>query len=339
MSGKPNHNLIKNDTVGVCEWSHNEQNILDEELLTLQQQGKKVNDVALILKISSRFPTKSIQQITSRIKWCQIPSHSKPSWEDYCQNENYYLQLLEQQPQQCYNSRPQTIASTKDVCLPTTSTRSDNSDNRFRRRRYSIQGETSEDISPRIHKQRTRTNTSGDIGIQGIPPAPTQPIHKSSTSAIMIGSYNSAHSPRTYRSHSPVIFSVLQSSITNTINSLNQMSQDNESILNTLENQAKTSPSQMDGNLVVQFVNNANSIITQTKTLSSSILPFYSQVIELPNELKSIVYPIIQSDIGLQYIPEPLPRTTQSNTQRAMSLPCSNISPMSSVSGSIHISQ
>ncbi|EDR28638.1 hypothetical protein EDI_005360 [Entamoeba dispar SAW760] len=339
MSVKQNHNLIKNDTVGVCEWSHDEQTSLDKELLVLQQQGKKVNDITSILKISSGFPTKSIQQITSRIKWCQIPSHSRPSWEDYCQNENYYLQLLEQQTQQYYNSRPQTITTSKEVCLPTTSTRSDNTGNQFRRRRYSIQGETSEDVSPRIHKQRTRTNTSGDIGVQGIPQTPTQPVHKNSTSTIMIGSYNSTHSPRTYRSHSPFILSVFQSSITNTINSLNQMSQDNESILNTLENQAKNSSSQIDGNLVVQFVNNANSIITQTKTLSSSILPFYSQVIELPNELKSIVYPIIQSDIGLQYTPESIPQNIQPITQRAMSLPCSNISPMSSVSGSIHISQ
>ncbi|ELP95267.1 hypothetical protein EIN_430730 [Entamoeba invadens IP1] len=310
MSSKTSHNLIKNDTVGRCEWTKNEQQTLDEELFKMQQTGQQFDGITSILKISGRFPTKSIQQITSRIKWCQFPPNSRPVWDEYCQNEAFYLQRAEQQTQQpCYSPR------TKDVCLPST-TRSEASG--YRRRRYSVQeeGGTESQFRPNEFQQTTYS----------------QPL-QNVKSSIMIGTNNS-RSPRVYRPHSPVTFSVMQNTMANQQSNLHKLVEDNEIILTELERQANSPTATVDTAAILRFIENANAMIVQSKIFVQNTLPFFAKKLEIPSELTSNIFPFIQSDSGLQFIAESKASGASGRGLKAMSLPGRGPSAMSTSNGS-----
>ncbi|ELP94125.1 hypothetical protein EIN_185020 [Entamoeba invadens IP1] len=172
MRGSHNSgNIVKNDTACVCQWSPEEQLTLEEELYQIQQQNQDITDISSILKISSKFPSKSIQQITSRIKWLQMSQQIRPQWEVFCQNESFYIQKAKMMPQTTRFLSPRS--GPKDVYLPSTIQATEP----IRRRSYSMEEKTT--LSPR------------------------QP-------SIMIGSNNSQNSPRVYHAPPPVTFTIPQ---------------------------------------------------------------------------------------------------------------------------------
>ncbi|KAL7715490.1 Myb-like domain-containing protein [Entamoeba marina] len=325
---RSSHNLVKNDTVCLCEWTPNEQMVLEEELMRMQQAGQKFNDISSILKISGRFPSKSIQQITSRIKWCQIQPMNRPSWEEYCQNESFYTAKIEQQPQTSmmfFSPRQRTTSTgSKDIFMPM----ANKQENSFgqRKRSYSIQGEMSEDYSPR----NTSNSVCGELSQHYQPNATPQSIHKSSSAAILIGTH-SHNTPRIYRTHSPATYSV----VPNLMSSINQLSQDNERIMMSLEqqfqNQIRQNPNSshlFDLNALVSLINNFNQILNLSSSISTVPLPFFSGLLELPNEAKT-VNPFIQTQTGLRL----------STDQQTQILPCNSLSSVTPNNGSIQVSQ
>ncbi|KAL7712608.1 Myb-like domain-containing protein [Entamoeba marina] len=319
---RSSHNLVKNDTVRICEWSKNEQMILEGQLLKMQQEGQKVNDISSILKISGLFPSKSIQQITSRLKWIQIPYQSRPSWVDYSRNESFYAAYIEQQPTQkqqslmTFTPRQRTTSiGSKDIFLPMANRQEDVVGHR--KRSYSIQEEMSEDHSPRKITPRHQ-NT------------PTHGAHKSVGASIMIGT-SSPHTPRVYRPHSPTAHPVVQRSVPNMLSTISQITQENERLMVTLEsqfNQNKSGTQQIDMGTFTQIINNFNQILNMSGEVTHVPLPYFSGYLELPNELQN-VFPFVQTSIGLRFS---FDYQTQNYSFR-------NISPVSSPNSSTKLSQ
>ncbi|ELP83703.1 hypothetical protein EIN_468470 [Entamoeba invadens IP1] len=320
MAVKSKHNTIKNETLGICQWSQNEQQILEDELFRMQQAGQQFNGITSILKISGKFPSKTIQQITSRIKWCQIAPQTRPPWDDYCQNENFYTQRADQQTQSSFIS-----PRNREMYLPSTKPPFERDRDTTRRRRFSLQGENNTVETPRdyfvLSQAQGEYNTQSGLGGQ-------------KNNLILIGTNSSSHSPRVYRQHSPVTFNVMQSTGVNTQNYLNKLLEENDTILNNLERQATSPGGNVDTQFILKFIENGNNTILQTKILAQLYMPFFSRKIEVPEELKTQIFPFIQSDLGIQM--ENIEFTNTSERKiKAMSVDGRGSSQMSSATGSI----
>ncbi|ELP92243.1 hypothetical protein EIN_118170 [Entamoeba invadens IP1] len=79
----------KSEDMSVCSevgnssvyWSEEESKLLEDQMTKLHITDSNLKS---LFELSLLFPTKTIQQITSRVKWIAIKTTM--SWEDYCEN-------------------------------------------------------------------------------------------------------------------------------------------------------------------------------------------------------------------------------------------------------------